>query len=1140
MPDPGLPSPEPLKEITEKITSFIQWIIELVRAKNWVALLVLSVVIAYLGFRPESGLVLTFLKIAVPDWYARAFWLSIFAIFVTAIGVGIKTAPRPLKLGLEDPGARKAIKGLRSFSTEDAEVFAKLQRNQSIQDCLESIIRKEFRFGILVGESGSGKTSFLQAGIVPRLSQLDAPLRAVYVKFSDRPPIPTICAALIDQLVIPSERVEQVEFLNLLAIAAEVASKPLVLLFDQFEQFFVHHPRKEDRAPFIQALTQWYKSPTLLPVKILVSIRAEFHYELNHVQQALGYLISRYDTFQLEKFDPEEATSVLQVLADSEELGFDPRFVEDVLRTDLTGVDGKVSPVDVQILAEIVRKQRKVEQRQFTRDAFQKLGGIEGLLNRYLDDTLASLKIQGHTSLYQTVLQVLLALTDYNRNLRANLLSLEELQKKLIGIATPREVITSVDWLASSDVRLITPVERQQQLGYELAHERIIPALLRLTGQELKEVEKAKQLLERRTQEWMDNQRHPRYLLNWYELKLIRTYKHQLQLDRDSNRRAKEQLLQKSWRRVQIFLWSLALILLLTLAGWLAWLSPPVQYRYAIWNLTEASQSIPHWTRRNAVLALAKNGKWEEALAVTNSMQQDPYNAAKALNDLASIAITFKDIPHAEALLKQAQGSANTIQDVSQKVYTLSEIAYCHSVLNNRENVNVLLDEIQASLSEASDSIRFQLSPTIGEIPSRCATVNNVEVVNLREQLQAITEPFKVGYTNPDPTLINQDRAYVLINLALDHIKLNELKTASDLLEQALSLSEKILATGNQAYALIKISIACSETRDLQIANLILGRVENVARKLPVGDRIGVLLAIVNSYYKLDDFKRALVVLAQARQELAQTQQEIEKPTDRSNQSVPIIVTWGLSPYSKIEIASLYDKLHQSKIANEILEEELASVTAMQRDESKLDHLAEIATSYGEFSDPSIADIGLKQVKAITETIQYAPESYTSTSRSDVFSAIAKSYIKLKKLDEAREALQQASNQSEEIQNASTRSEKLVEITQVWCLLAKEYLQQKQPQQARDILRYAFEETSIVQDFYGEEGNDKATALMEIASVWVSLGNWRQVNSIVEQCASGDCRVLVWAEALTTEAEKRYPELVEDKEESGEGELTWR
>ncbi|NJN56523.1 MAG: hypothetical protein HC879_03025 [Leptolyngbyaceae cyanobacterium SL_5_9] len=169
--------------------------------------------------------------------------------------------PRPTAEA-SDFTERKAIKGLRPFTAEDAEIFAQLQRNRSLKECLESFTSGSFRFGILMGESGSGKTSFLQAGALSRLSTLESTHRAVYVKFADRHPIDTIRAALTDQLKLPREQVATADLLTLLATAEEAIAKPLILLFDQFEQFFVHHKHRSDRQPFIQALTDWYRTET--------------------------------------------------------------------------------------------------------------------------------------------------------------------------------------------------------------------------------------------------------------------------------------------------------------------------------------------------------------------------------------------------------------------------------------------------------------------------------------------------------------------------------------------------------------------------------------------------------------------------------------------------------------------------------------------------------------------------------------------------------------------------------------------------------------------------------------------------------------------------------------------------------------
>jgi hypothetical protein len=53
-------------------------------------------------------------------------------------------------------------------------------------------------------------------------------------------------------------------------------------------------------------------------------------------------------------------------------------------------------------------------------------------------------------------------------------------------------------------------------MGYELAHERLIPALMRQMGEELTTTDLVNQLLDRRVNEWLGNQRQSRY---WFGLR---------------------------------------------------------------------------------------------------------------------------------------------------------------------------------------------------------------------------------------------------------------------------------------------------------------------------------------------------------------------------------------------------------------------------------------------------------------------------------------------------------------------------------------------------------------------------------------------------------------------------------------------
>jgi hypothetical protein len=99
--------------------------------------------------------------------------------------------------------------------------------------------------------------------------------------------------------------------------------------------------------------------------------------------------------------------------------------------------DGLISPVDVQILAWMIERQNTAELRAFNRVAFQKFGGVEGLLTRFLE---RSLEARVTTTQRQTTVKVLLSLTDLDRQVRAGALTVGEMQQKLQGAVNEEEI----------------------------------------------------------------------------------------------------------------------------------------------------------------------------------------------------------------------------------------------------------------------------------------------------------------------------------------------------------------------------------------------------------------------------------------------------------------------------------------------------------------------------------------------------------------------------------------------------------------------------------------------------------------------------------------------------------------------------
>ena len=192
---PKPPSPNAVKTITEELVKLFQWIAELFRSRNWFTLLLLTDVVLILFLTP-GGIVAQFLNnwfsLKLPEWYTLAFWLTVSVLFLAALIIAVVTMPSSDKEETVEFNERKTIKGLQPFSFEDREIFARLQRQKSLRECLETVINPNFRFGIILGESGCGKTSFLQAGLCPKLTEPYASHYGIYIRFSAQEPITTI------------------------------------------------------------------------------------------------------------------------------------------------------------------------------------------------------------------------------------------------------------------------------------------------------------------------------------------------------------------------------------------------------------------------------------------------------------------------------------------------------------------------------------------------------------------------------------------------------------------------------------------------------------------------------------------------------------------------------------------------------------------------------------------------------------------------------------------------------------------------------------------------------------------------------------------------------------------------------------
>ncbi|MBE9210906.1 hypothetical protein IQ244_31290, partial [Nostoc sp. LEGE 06077] len=690
---------ETIKKTTESIAGFVQTVAGWIREKKWVELISLILATIILAWVSREAIA-KFLGEQNSRWF---FWicLAVGILFSVAVVVAVVVKPS-LSNAAQNPVERQAIKGLLSFTSNDAEIFSKLQRHQDIRNCLRILNDANFRIGILWGESGCGKTSFLQAGLIPQLESE----QGIYIQFTDKDPLITVKKALNKELNLnlSGAEIEQLELLAVLNQSIATVQKPLILFCDQFEQFFVHYQSAAARRPFIDALNNWYSNEEIA-VKILMSFRSDLFYQQHEIQQVLNYSLDSRNNIKLKKFSVEQATNVLEEIAKAEDIEFDRRDIETFVEQELVDrgkdkSDEPISPVDIQILSLVISDQKTTEIRKFDKDALNKIGRFEGLLYQYLEGLL-SLREQSATSAQkEAVMKLLLELIDSNGLTRAGAFTLAQLQNKLKPIGA-KDIQDAVRWLEQE--RLIMPLQQEEETAYQLAHERMIPAVLKLSGKILPKADKANELLNKQVKIWIDSNQNPRYLLGWRELWLIEQQKSYLMWG--DRQKQKEKLIYKSKQRIYRNFGIFGFIAVLGMGIW-GWLNYTIsgQLTQIRWQLTNASEQInnPQYQVK-AISAFAKDQNFSQASKLANKIS-DSESKASALRAIAETYSKLNNQQKASELLQTALDSANKISDSYSKAYALSAIAETYSKLNNQQKASELLQTALDSANKISDS----------------------------------------------------------------------------------------------------------------------------------------------------------------------------------------------------------------------------------------------------------------------------------------------------------------------------------------------------------------------------------------------------------------------------------------------------
>lgn len=364
---------------------------------------------------------------------------------------------------------REPYKRLDFYQPEDQAFF--FGRGREIYELVSRI--NGHRLEVLYGASGTGKTSLLRAGVTPRLEAADPPYTTVYVRALEDP------AQAIRRAVerkIASQRVNESadewsvvcgpssSLVDFLAAATAVLGGPLVIILDQFEEFFIRLS-PEFRAAFIADLGALYEAHDV-PVKVVVSLREDWLAALSEVEARIQTVfVEKMRLLPLTRAQAREA-----ITAPAQQLGvhYEPALLDRLLADLITGGEDAVQPPQLSLVCDALYRARPAGAAQITLDDYVRLGGVQGVLQAYLENELRRLPAD-ERALAHALLEELVT-SERTKSVQ----SVDDLARAL-GV-TVAALAPTLEKLVQA--RLLRPVETPAgTAAYELAHEYLIAEL---------------------------------------------------------------------------------------------------------------------------------------------------------------------------------------------------------------------------------------------------------------------------------------------------------------------------------------------------------------------------------------------------------------------------------------------------------------------------------------------------------------------------------------------------------------------------------------------------------------------------------------------------------------------------------------
>ena len=292
--------------------------------------------------------------------------------------------------------------GLRPYKEDEHSKF--FGRNTDKAILVDKILGN--RLTLLFAASGVGKSSLLQAAVIPQLKAASGENLTVVCNTDwVSEPIAQVRACVLTTLQTEQAHEQLTPDNDSLVAALELGSllvrrAPLVLILDQFEEFFRYQRHGDSFRAFVDELTAVINDLSL-PVSVVISMREDFAMELNAFKPALPNLLFE-NYYRLEKLTRQAARQA--ILDPVHQLGcdYEPALLERLLQ-DLqdrkreqlslphvvsTDSADSVDPPYLQIVCAYLWQLKPAQETTLRLASYEQAGGVDGILRYFLDDAL--------------------------------------------------------------------------------------------------------------------------------------------------------------------------------------------------------------------------------------------------------------------------------------------------------------------------------------------------------------------------------------------------------------------------------------------------------------------------------------------------------------------------------------------------------------------------------------------------------------------------------------------------------------------------------------------------------------------------------------------------------------------------------